>query len=220
LADVTKRWTRREQLLFGLNRFAKVGAPGQTFAYSDTGYILLGEIIERKTGTHLGTAYRSLLRFDALGMTSTWMEAFEPAPPALANIAHAYGNNGLDLRVADATVDTYGGGGLVSTVGDLTTFIRALLEGRVVSTASLVSMQTPATIPSIGRGIYLSSLGAQSCWGHEGFWGVGMYYCPESRISVALAINLAALGELDENLDPSLFSTAILAGQLVESASR
>jgi D-alanyl-D-alanine carboxypeptidase len=89
LADVTKRWTRREQLLFGLNRFAKVGAPGQTFAYSDTGYILLGEIIERKTGTHLGTAYRSLLRFDALGMTSTWMEAFEPAPPALANIAHA-----------------------------------------------------------------------------------------------------------------------------------
>jgi CubicO group peptidase (beta-lactamase class C family) len=54
--------------------------------------------------------------------------------------------------VADATVDTYGGG-LVSTVGDLTTFIRALLEGRVVSTASLVSMQTPATIPSIGRGI-------------------------------------------------------------------
>lgn len=220
LADVTKRWTRREQLLFGLDPFAKAGAPGENFQYSDTGYILLGEVIERKTGTHLGAAYRSLLRFDALGMRSTWMEAFEPAPPALANFAHAYGNNGLDLRMADATVDTYGGGGLVSTVGDLTTFIRALLEGRVVSQASLVSMQTPATIPTVGRGIYLSSLGAQSCWGHEGFWGVGMFYCPESRISVSLTINLAALGELGENFDPTLFSPATLASGLVELASR
>ncbi len=220
LADVTKRWTRREQLLFGLDRFAKAGAPGETFEYSDTGYILLGEIIERKTGTHLGAAYRSLLRFDALGITSTWMEAFEPAPPAQANFAHAYASNGLDLRIADATVDTWGGGGLVSTVGDLTTFIRALLEGRVVSPASLVSMQTPATIPIIGRGIYLSSLGTQSCWGHEGFWGVGMYYCPESRISVSLAINLAVLGEPGENFDPTLFSPAALAGRLVELVSR
>jgi D-alanyl-D-alanine carboxypeptidase len=132
LADLSKRWTRRDQVLFGLDRFAKVGAPGATFQYSDTGYILLGEIIERKTGTHLGTAFRNLLKFDALGLTSTWMEAFEPAPAGLANFAHAYASNGLDLRVANATVDTWGGGGLVSTVGDLSKFIRALFEGRVV----------------------------------------------------------------------------------------
>jgi D-alanyl-D-alanine carboxypeptidase len=220
LADLTKRWTRRDQLLFGLDRFPKVGAPGEAFQYSDTGYCLLGDIIERKTGTHLGTAYRSLLRFDALGMTSTWMEAFEPAPPALANFAHAYGDNGLDLRIVNATVDTWGGGGLVSTVGDLTTFIRALFEGRVVSPASLASMQTPAMIPIIGRGLNLSSLGTQACWGHEGFWGVGMYYCPDSRISVALSINLAALGEIDEDAYTRLFRPSTVAGRLLEHVSR
>jgi D-alanyl-D-alanine carboxypeptidase len=220
LADVTKRWTRREQLLFGLDRFPKAGAPGEDVQYSDTGYCLLGEIIERKTGTHLGAAYRSLLRFDALGMASTWMEAFEPAPPALANFAHAYGDNGLDLRIADATVDTYGGGGLVSTVGDLATFIRALFEGRVVSPASLASMQTPASVPFIGRGLNLSSLGTQACWGHEGFWGVGMYHCPDSRISVALTINLAPLGEIDEDTYNRLFRPATVAGGLIERASR
>ncbi len=220
LADVSKRWTRRDQLLFGLDRFPRAGAPGENFQYSDSGYCLLGEIIERKTGTHLGAAYRSLLRFDALGMRSTWMEAFEPAPPALANFARAYGNNGLDLRIADATVDTYGGGGLVSTVGDLTTFIRALFEGRVVSPASLASMQTPASIPIFGRGLYLSSLGTQACWGHEGFWGVGMYYCPDSRTSVALAINLAPLGEIDEDTYNRLFRPATLAGGLLERVSR
>jgi D-alanyl-D-alanine carboxypeptidase len=221
LANPTKRWTRREQLLFGLDRFPKVGAPGEKFQYSDTGYILLGEIIERKTGVHLGAAYRRLLSFDALGMTSTWMEAFEPAPPGLANFAHAYGDNGLDLRVADATVDTYGGGGLVSTVGDLTKFMRALLEGRVVSPASLVSMQTASSLaPSVGRGIYLLTLGTQDCWAHEGFWGVGMYYCPASRASVALTINLAALGDLGENYDPTLFNPATLAAALLERVSR
>jgi D-alanyl-D-alanine carboxypeptidase len=220
LADLSKRWTRRDQVLFGLDRFAKVGAPGATFKYSDTGYILLGEIIERKTGTHLGTAFRNLLKFDALGLTSTWMEAFEPAPPGLANFAHAYASNGLDLRVANATVDTWGGGGLVSTVGDLSKFIRALFEGRVVSPASLTSMLTPATVPIFGRGIYLSPLGTQSCWGHAGFWGVGMYYCPESRISVSLTINLTVLGETAESFDDTLFSPNSVAGGLLERVPR
>ena len=37
-------------MLFALDRFPKVGAPGEDFEYSETGYNLLGEIIERKTG--------------------------------------------------------------------------------------------------------------------------------------------------------------------------
>ncbi len=219
LTDLGKRWTRAEQLQFALDRFARAGAPGQTFEYSDTGYVLLGEIIENKTGTHLGAAYRSLLRFDALGLTSTWMEAFEPAPLLAAGLAHAYGDNGLDLLAVDATVDTHGGGGLVSTVGDLTRFFRALLEGRVLSPASLASMQTQSLAPDsrLGRGIFLLPVGTQDCWAHEGFWGVGVYYCPASRISVALTTNLALFDETrtDGSLAPST-----LAGALIERGSR
>ncbi len=218
-ADSAKRWTRREQMLFALDRFAKAGAPGETFEYSDTGYNLLGEILENKTGTHLGVAYRSLLGLDALGMSSTWMEAFEPAPLLAAGFAHAYGDNGLDLRGIDATADTYGGGGLVSTVGDLTRFFRALLEGRVLSSASLASMQTQSMTPDsrLGRGLFLLPVGTQDCWGHPGFWGVGVYYCPASRISVALTINLALFDERNQS-DVSL-ATPTLAGALIARAS-
>jgi hypothetical protein len=81
-------------------------------------------------------------------------------------------------------------------------------------------MQTPSTEPIIGRGIYLSSLGTQSCWGHEGFWGVGMYYCPESRSSVSLTINLTVLGEAGENFDDTLFSPSSVAGGLLKRVSR
>lgn len=196
LADPSYRWTRREQMLFALDRFPKAGAPGETFAYSDTGYILLGEIIERKTGTGLGAAYRSLLDFERLGLQTTWLEADEAAPALRAGFAHAYTDTGLDLRGIDPSADAYGGGGLVSSVGDLTRFFRALLEGRVVSPQSLSSMQTEFVAGSgLGRGLFLLSVGDQTCWGHEGFWGVGMYYCPSKRISVALTINLALTDE-------------------------
>ena len=216
LSNPSKRWTRAEQLQFAFERFAKVAAPGQTFEYSDTGYILLGEIIENKTRTNLGAAYRSLLRFDELGLASTWMEAFEAAPAGLANFAHAYADNGLDLRAADASADTFGGGGLVSTVGDLTRFFRALLEGRVVSAASLDSMQTQSIVfgSGLGRGIFLLPVGEQSCWGHEGFWGVGVYYCPASRISVALTTNLAVFTANSQANGGS--AESVLAASLIE----
>jgi D-alanyl-D-alanine carboxypeptidase len=196
LAEPGGRWTRREQLLFAIDQFAKVGAPGQTFSYSDTGYCLLGEIIEGKTGTSLGASLRSLLDFSGLGLASTWMEASEAAPTLAAGFAHSYSETGLDLRGIDATVDTYGGGGLVSTVGDLTLFFRALLEGRVVSAASLASMLTPFGPEGYGRGIFpLQQAGGQTCWGHGGFWGLTVFYCPASQVSVAVADNLAFVGE-------------------------
>lgn len=219
LADPGHRWTRREQMLFALDRFPKAGGPGETFEYSDTGYNLLGEIIERKTGLGFGAALRSLLSFERLGMRSTWVEADEAAPSLAAGFAHAYADVGLDLRGIDASADAFGGGGLVSTVGDLTRFFRALLEGRVVSPGSLASMQTEYAAGSgLGRGLFLLSAGNQSCWGHEGFWGVGVYYCPESRVSVALTINLALTNEANQ-ADPAL-SPFLNAVRLIDLASR
>jgi D-alanyl-D-alanine carboxypeptidase len=219
LADPKRRWTRRAQMLFALDRFPLVGAPGEVFEYADTGYNLLGEIIEAKTGTSLGAAYRSLLNFDGLGMRSTWMEADESAPGLPAGFAHAYGDNGLDLRDIDPSADTHGGGGLVSSVGDLTRFFRALLEGRVVQPQSLLSMQTEfVTGSGLGRGLFLLSADGQTCWGHEGFWGVGAYYCPQTRVSVALAINLALADEANQ-ARPAL-SPFLNAVRLINAVTR
>lgn len=69
-------------------------------------------------------------------MRSTWMETPETAPSLAAGFAHAQSDAGRDLCGIDASADTYGGG-LVSTVADLTRFYRALLEGRVLAPSSL-----------------------------------------------------------------------------------
>jgi D-alanyl-D-alanine carboxypeptidase len=218
LANPSRRWTRREQLLFALDRYPKVGAPGETFAYSDTGYNLLGEILEIKTGQTFGAALRSLLKLDQLGLKNTWMEADEPVPAGVSGFQHSYSATGIDLRNIDPTVDSFGGGGLASTVGDLTIFYRALMEGRVVSAASLTSMTTES-VPGAtgeGRGLFKVPLAAQSCWGHDSFWGSYAFYCPTSGASVVVANNLAVFDQ-QENANLGALGPALLE-RLIKTA--
>lgn len=61
-------WTRTEQVRFAITHGKPYAASGKEFHYSDTGYVLLGEIIERTTGRPLANAFRRLLGFDKLGL--------------------------------------------------------------------------------------------------------------------------------------------------------
>ncbi len=214
LADPDLRWTRREQLIHAFDRRAKTGAPGERFTYSNNGYNLLGEIIEQKSSSTLGAALRELIGFDRLGLESTWLEATEPAPANL-RFAHAYSETGRDLRTINASADAWGAGGLVSSVGDLNRFIRALLEARIVSPESLAAMQVGAG-PGLGKGLFNLPLGDQACWGHEGYLGGAVYYCANSGLSLASTINFAFF-ESDGASRPGL-RNATFASRLFEQA--
>ena len=128
--DPAKRWTRLEQLRFAVDHGTPVSEPGAVYAYSDTGYILLGEILERVTGASLADAYRTLLDFAGLHLDATYLESLEPVPPGTGARAHQYWGD-VDGFDTDPSFDLYGAAGLVSTVADLSTFYRALLRGDV-----------------------------------------------------------------------------------------
>jgi D-alanyl-D-alanine carboxypeptidase len=130
LAHGRHHWTRREQVRFAMSHGKPYAPPGREFHYADTGYILLGEILERRTGRSLAAAYRSLLRFDKLGLRRTYLETLEPRPSAAQPRAHQYYQR-IDATAFDPSFDLYGGGGLVSTVDDLARFYRALFHGGV-----------------------------------------------------------------------------------------
>src|SRR4051794_17989482 len=72
-------WTRAEQVEFVTTRTRPLSAPGAEEHYSDTGYILLGEVLERVTGGTLAAAYRSLLRYDPLRLRQSYLSGSEPA---------------------------------------------------------------------------------------------------------------------------------------------
>ena len=89
-ADPHHRWTRLEQITKCTEWGDAVGRPGEKFSYSDTGYIILGGIIEKTTGQNLGSAVRDLLDFDRLGLNATWWEILEARPTGAGMLYHRW----------------------------------------------------------------------------------------------------------------------------------
>ena len=188
-------WSRLEQVRYAMTHGEPYAPPGKEFHYSDTGYVLLGEILERRTGLGLADAYRSLLGFEKLDLGLTYLETLESRPRAAQPRAHQYYET-IDSTGFDPTFDLYGGGGIVSTVDDLARFYRALLEGRVFkSTATLRTMlgkANPQRVADAGMGIFSVLIGGrtgENCWGHSGFWGTTVVHCPHSGVTLALTVN-------------------------------
>jgi D-alanyl-D-alanine carboxypeptidase len=201
-ADPAHRWTRLEQLQFATAHGDPLGPPGAQFAYGDTGYVLLGEILERTTGETLPAAVRRLDRFDRLGLRSTYWETLESAPPGLGPRAIQFYGDYSNANL-DPSTDLYGGGGLVSTVGDLTRFFRALFHGKVFERPA--SLRTMTHVPAVSRddqaamGLYVVDAAGERCYGHRGFWGTQTIHCPDLDVTYARTINQALNDGFDSN---------------------
>jgi D-alanyl-D-alanine carboxypeptidase len=130
--------------------------PGTTFSYSNTNYVLAGLIVETATGNKLGKELAGRI-FRPLRLRDTFFPVNRPDIPG--RNAHGYslplGEQGpvVDGPLLDFTVYNpslaWAAGNLVSDLGDLTRFFRALLGGRLLSPGLLAEMTT--TVP-IGQG--------------------------------------------------------------------
>ncbi|MGH9908876.1 MAG: serine hydrolase domain-containing protein, partial [Pyrinomonadaceae bacterium] len=103
------RWTRIEQVQDAVKWGKPYFEPGKGYHYSDTGYVLLGEIVERLSGKSLGQALRTLLDFKKLKLDETYLETLEPVPAGVKPLSHAYFGE-TDTRDFDPSLDLYGGG--------------------------------------------------------------------------------------------------------------
>jgi D-alanyl-D-alanine carboxypeptidase len=196
-ANPQRRWQRDEQIALAMDGTRPLGQPGQIWSYSDTGYLILGEVIERRTGQSLAKATRTLLPLDRLGLADTWFETLESpprpqgTPPRLAQYMGE-----VDMTLADPSFDLWGGGGLVSTVGDLTLFMRAMLDGKVFRNPetlqrALAAPRTVAPGSDTRHGLILfhDRFAGHECFGHAGFWNVDLVACPDLDLVMALSLN-------------------------------
>lgn len=204
LGQPAHRWSRAEQLDSAIVWGAPYGAPGAVFHYSDTGYILLGEIIERVSGKPLAVAFRSLLNFSKLGLRETWLETLEPRPPGVPDIAHQYMGD-VDTHDIDPSFDLYGGGGFAATTADMARFTRALFAGGVFRKASTIGVMT--TVPNLadaarsyGCGISRQTIAGETTWGHSGFWNTFSLYVPALDVTVSASITQQQRADLAKTL--------------------
>ncbi|RVT40265.1 serine hydrolase domain-containing protein [Sphingobium algorifonticola] len=196
-------WTRREQIAFAMTQGDPVNRPGEAFHYSDTGYIILGEIIERATGEALPQAVRRLNKFAALGIGHSWFETAEPLPDGAPAIAHQY-LAGTDMAGHHPSFDLFGGGGIVSTTRDLARYFRALSLGSVFDrretlALALIAPDVPRQAGEMPHAplMMVYPLGKHRCWGHGGFFGTWAMYCPDIDTAIAVAVNANTGGRND-----------------------
>lgn len=194
-----RRWTRTEQLQGAMKWGKAYGAPGEKYYYSDTGYILLGETIEKLTGKSLPQSLRELIDYKQLNLNSTWMETLEEVPAKSPDRVHQYLDE-IDTYGWDASIDLYGGGGIVSTTSDIARFYAQLFQKKVFrNPATLDTMLTKVAFPATNKekpsrrevdyryGVEVIQIFGMDIYLHTGFWGTQVAYVPQ--LNAAIAIN-------------------------------
>ena len=202
LADPMHRWTPKEQIDLAVEWGDPYGAAGEVYRYSDTGYVVLGLVLQSVYGKPLAPSLRELLNFEGLGLGSTWMETLEDPPIGAADRAHQYMGE-LDTYDFDPSLDLYGGGGLVSTADDMAEFMRSLFVGGVYRDAAtadtmLTTVDGAGAGPDLsgspmvpGRyrmGVEVRDLGGLELYMHTGFWGTMAAYFPGQDIAISIAV--------------------------------
>lgn len=190
-------WTPLEVIAYTRENQKAIGKPGEKFLYSDTGYILLGLIIEEIYGMQFHEALQTYI-FDPADMEEThlcfYSDGFDQEALAPLYI------NGVDVHLFKSISADFSGGGLSITADDLLKFLDALQSKRFVSQQSLDMMATFENkyITGIHYGLGMMQVHFDEFFfllkdlprlqGHLGVTGVHAWYDPETNASFVLNV--------------------------------
>jgi D-alanyl-D-alanine carboxypeptidase len=202
LSDPHRAWAPRE-LVAVATAHPPVFAPGQGWSYSNTGYVLVGLILERITHRPV----QDLVARRITGPLHLRDTYFATTPRFRGSSAHGYLSPEL---TGEGWLDTWDwtptwawtAGAMVSNAHDLGVFYRALLGGRLLRPAQLAQLRTGVAAAgglTYGLGIYQIQTTCGPAWGHDGSvpgYRSFAFTDVTGRRSVALLLN-SELGETD-----------------------
>ncbi|MFF4750034.1 serine hydrolase domain-containing protein [Streptomyces sp. NPDC002514] len=194
-------------------RHAPDFAPGTSWNYSNTNYVLAGMIVERVTGRpYAEEIERRIIR--PLKLTGTTVPGTrvtvpQPSSRAYSKLAQPVAGPSYDVTRLNPSIAS-SAGEMISDSADLIRFYRALLGGRLLPARQLKEMKTTVTaegIPNTGYGLGLMDR-TLSCgvhvWGHDG----GIHGSSSSAVTTAdgrhaLAVNFNGdwAGDMDAVLE-------------------
>ena len=191
----------RDDLIRSVLRTERGQLPGVGYAYSDTGYIILGEIISMATSTPLSELFQSRiaqpLSLSTLGFVppSHWHDCLAPTSTTAAiGLVH-------DPRARDMG-GVAGHAGLFGTASDVLTYLETIRKGGapLLSRAAAARMSTNQLDSTVGAhsigwfcagNDYLpkGDLFSNRAFGHSGFTGAVALIDPEYNVSLVLLTN-------------------------------
>jgi D-alanyl-D-alanine carboxypeptidase len=186
-------WTPLEQIELMTEATEPLSASGERFAYSDTGYVVLGLVIERVTSQRLHEAVFSLLGIERLGLDGMWWDEVSAPAGMVPERAHQW-MGGLDTFGLHGSLDAHGGGGIVASVEDVARFYDALFGRRVFEEPATLELMLEAPGHPEGSpyryGLFEAEIGSSPVYLHGGFWGVYAAHSPaEGRTVTGVALD-------------------------------
>lgn len=152
-------------------------APGTSWNYSNTNYLLAAMVIEKVTGRPYGAEIRDRviapLHLSATSVPGTRVTVPRPSSRAYSKLARTTTGPTYDVTTLNPAI-AYGSGEMISDSADLDRFYSALLGGRLLPPHQLKEMKTTVRIagaPGIRYGLGLMDR-TLSCGGHQvHVWG-------------------------------------------------
>jgi D-alanyl-D-alanine carboxypeptidase len=173
--------------------------PGERFAYSNTGYFLLGLVIEKVSGMSYAN-YMQQNIFKPLQMQHTAYEGQQAKQ--LMHSQGYFAENATPKQVEPLSIDiAYAAGGLVSTVDDLARWDRAVSEQKLISPAAWNQAFKPYKLNNGSESTYgfgwmtLTVRGAPA-YGHDGIipgYNAFALRIPKHKVYVAVLSNYSNL---------------------------
>ncbi len=164
--------------------------PGTKWSYSNSGYVLLGYIIEKVSGE----SYQLFLQenvFNPLGMKDSGYDSNSAVIPYRVS-GYSHGPDGIENAGYINMTVPFSAGGLYSTTEDMLRWHRGLFGGKLLSAASLQKMTTPFK-NDYAMGLMVETRNGRRVISHgggiEGFNTAASYW-PDEKLSVIALANL------------------------------
>ena len=189
--------------------------PGERYRYNNSGYWLLGVLIEKVTGEAYATAIKRLL-LDPLCLGSSRYDVPSEIIPLRAS-GYIHNQDRFLNAPPNSPTRPYAAGALVSTVLDLAVWQQALFGGQVLKEDSVRMMTTRGRLnngqpTAYGLGLALTQFEGQTKIAHPGGivgFSAYMSYYPDQRIMIVVLSNTAGV-ELGEDVEEPV-ATLLLA---------
>jgi D-alanyl-D-alanine carboxypeptidase len=170
--------------------------PRSKYSYSNTGYILLGRVVEKVSGESFG-AFLSRRIFQPLGMTQTVYE-LDTKDSRLATGYQTFALSEPEVIAPEAAGWLRGAGGIYSTPLDLVNWDLALMSGKVLRPESYALMTsarklTNGKMSDYGCGLRVTTQSGRPVLAHNGaVSGYNTYSAmvPSTRSAVIMTCNL------------------------------
>jgi D-alanyl-D-alanine carboxypeptidase len=180
----------KDELLAVISKGTPDFEPNAKQRYSNSGYLVLGLILEKLTGK----PYEEILKkriASKIGLKDTYTATGNI--DVNKNEALTYMNLGGNWKQVPETHPSllFSAGAIVSTPNDLTKFIKALFDGKIVSKAGLAAMKTIRDGDEFGM-MEPFKFAGKTFYGHTGGadnYGAWLAFLPEEKLAVAYTTN-------------------------------